>query len=159
MKLFVDSSVFLKLILDEPGADKAQEILEIIEENKALGYITPLILEEVSFKLVFAKASEVLNTRNIWRIRDALKLDEKVRMKCIKVIETFYKYIEYLLTRGLRVEYVTYNDWINSIKIMRDYGLLPVDAIHVAVALRVKVNAMASFNEDFRVVKEIKVVP
>jgi len=33
MKLFIDSSVFLKLILDEPGADKAQEILEIIEEN------------------------------------------------------------------------------------------------------------------------------
>ncbi|OYT48345.1 MAG: hypothetical protein B6U85_02790 [Desulfurococcales archaeon ex4484_42] len=65
MKLFIDSSVFLKLILDEPGADKAQEILEIIEENKALGYITSLILEEVSFKLVFAKASEVLNTRNI----------------------------------------------------------------------------------------------
>ncbi len=159
MKLFIDSSVFLKLILDEPGADKAQEILEIIEENKALGYITPLILEEVSFKLVFAKASEVLNTRNIWRIRDALKLDEKVRMKCIKVIETFYKYIEYLLTRGLRIEYVTYNDWINSIKIMRNYGLLPADAVHVAVALRVKVNAMASFNEDFKVVKEIKVVP
>ena len=80
-------------------------------------------------------------------------------MKCIKVIETFYKYIEYLLTKGLRVEYMTYNDWINSIKIMRDYGLLPADAIHVAVALRVKVNAMASFNEGFRVVKEIKVVP
>ncbi len=34
MRAYVDSSVFLKLLLDEPGADKAQEILEAIEEGK-----------------------------------------------------------------------------------------------------------------------------
>lgn len=33
MKLFIDSSVFLKLLLDEPGADKAQAILESIENK------------------------------------------------------------------------------------------------------------------------------
>ena len=34
MRLFIDSSVFLKLLLDEPGADKAEEILEVVEESK-----------------------------------------------------------------------------------------------------------------------------
>lgn len=35
MRVFADSSVFLKLLLNEPGADKAQEILEAIEEGKS----------------------------------------------------------------------------------------------------------------------------
>jgi len=159
MRLFVDSSVFLKLLLDEPNADKAQEILEMIEENKVIGYITPMILEEISFKLIYAKASEILGTKNIWKIRKALKLDEKIRNECVKVLKSFYNYIEYLLMRGLRVEYITYNDWCNAINIIEEYGLLPVDAIHVAIALRIKANALASFDEDFRVVREIKVIP
>ena len=36
MRIFIDSSIFLKLLLDEPGADKAQEILEMVEETSKL---------------------------------------------------------------------------------------------------------------------------
>ena len=36
MRVLVDASVFLKLLLDEPGADKAQEILEAIEASSIL---------------------------------------------------------------------------------------------------------------------------
>lgn len=45
-----------------------------------------------------------------------------------------------MLTKGLRVEYITYEDWKKSIEIMEKYGLLPADVIHVAVALRVGTN-------------------
>jgi len=38
MRMFIDSSVFLRLFLDEPGADKAQEILELVERSRVLGY-------------------------------------------------------------------------------------------------------------------------
>ncbi|RLG05944.1 MAG: hypothetical protein DRN68_07820 [Thaumarchaeota archaeon] len=159
MKLLLDSSVFLKLLLDEPGAEKAQEILENIEECKVCGYVTPLILEEVAFKLVFAKASEQLKTRNIWRIRESLKFDEKLRSTCIEELEKFSRYIEYMLTKGLRAEYVTYDDWKTSIEVARKYGLLPADALHVAVAMRIGANAIASFDENFKRVKEVKTVP
>ncbi len=159
MRIFIDSSIFLKLLLDEPGADKAQEILEMVEENKVLGYVTPMVLEEISFKLIYAKASEILNTKNVRRIREALKLDEKIRNECIKILKTFYDYVEYMLGKGLRVEYVMYDDWCNAIDIVERYGLLPTDAIHVAVALRIRARAIATFDEDFRVVKEINVIP
>ncbi len=159
MKIFIDSSIFLKLLLDEPGADKAQEILEMVEESKVLGYVTPMVLEEISFKLVYAKASELLDTKNVWRIREALKLDEKVRNECVKILRTFYNYVEYMLRKGLRVEYVTYDDWRNAIAIVERYGLLPADAIHVAVALRIGARAIATFDEDFRMIKEINVIP
>ncbi len=159
MKLFVDSSVFLKLLLDEPGADQAQTILEMIEEGKVIGYTTPLVLEEVSFKLIYAKASEVLGTKNIWKIREALRVDGKTRVECGKVLKEFHKYVEHLTYRNLRVEPVTYSDWQNAADITVKYGLLPADAIHVAVALRLGAKAIATFDEDFRGIKEIKIVP
>lgn len=159
MRVYVDSSVFLKLFLDEPGADKAQEILEAIEEGRALGFISPLVLEEVSFKLTYAKASEVLDARNVWRIREALRLDEKVREECLKLLKAFRKYVEHMLTKGLRVAYATYDDWCRALCLVERYGLLPADAMHVAIALRVGARTIATFDEDFRVVKEIRVAP
>ncbi len=43
-----------------------------------------------------------------------------------------------MLGKELRVEYVAYDDQCNAIDIVERCGLLPVDAIHVAVALRIK---------------------
>jgi len=159
MKVYVDSSVFLRLLLDEPGADKAQEILEAIEDGRVLGFISPLVLEEVSFKLLYAKASEVLNTKNVWRIGEALRLDEGVREECLKPLKAFRKYVEHMLAKGLRVVCVTYEDWRDAARFIEKYGLLPADAIHVAIALRVGAETIATFDDDFRVVKEISVAP
>ncbi|MEM3745651.1 MAG: hypothetical protein QW323_04060 [Candidatus Bathyarchaeia archaeon] len=54
-------SVFLKLVLGEPGAERAKEILELVEDNKIIGYITPLTLEEVTFKVMIAQASSAIS--------------------------------------------------------------------------------------------------
>jgi len=57
--IFIDSSVFLVLYLDEPGAGDAKEILENVETNKVEGVITPLVLEEVTFKVIFKVLNKV----------------------------------------------------------------------------------------------------
>ncbi len=158
-KIFIDASVFLKLLFDEPGATLAQQILEAVETNRVIGYVTPMVLEEIAFKLLYAKASEVLGTSNIWRIREALKLDEEVRSKCMLVLREFYEYVEYMLSRGLRVEHVLYSDCVKALEIVEEYGLLPADAIHVAVAMRLGLDTIASFDEDFRAVRNLKVIP
>ena len=44
-------------------------------------------------------------------------------------------------------------------RVMEKYGLLPADALHVATALRIGVEAVATFDEDFRRVEEVKTVP
>ena len=159
MRIFLDASVFLKLFLDEPGADNAQRILETVESSRALGYVTPMVLEEVLLKLVVARASELLSTKNLWRIREALRVDKRVRQSCAETARRFYEYIEHMLLGGLRVEHVTYDDWRQAMEIFERYGLLPADAIHVAVALRVGAGTIATFDEDFRVVKEVTVIP
>ncbi len=67
--------------------DESQRILEMIEDNRIIGYTTPMVLEEITFKRIYSKINEALNTTNIWRIREALKLDEKIRSECIKLLK------------------------------------------------------------------------
>ena len=111
MKILVDALVLLKLLFDEPGADQAQELVEAVENGNVIGYVTPMILEEVAFKLVFAGASEVFDTKNTWRIREALKFDERTRRACIEPVRVLHEYVEYMSTKGLRIEYVIGKDW------------------------------------------------
>lgn len=159
MKVFIDSSVFLKLLLDEPGAGAAQELLEAVERGEILAYTTPLVLEEVSFKLLFAAASSVLDTKDIWRIREKLGSDRMIRAECFKALEEFSRYVEHLAARGLRVEGVFYSDWLKSLSSVKLHGLLPADAFHLAVAERLRVDAIATFDEDFKRASGLRIVP
>lgn len=57
------------------------------------------------------------------------------------------------------MEETTYSDWENSVQYIDRYGLIPADALHLAVALRLKADSIATFDEDFRSVKEINLIP
>jgi len=48
-------------VLGELGAERAKEILELVEDNKIIGYIAPLTLEEVTFKVMIAQASSAIS--------------------------------------------------------------------------------------------------
>jgi len=118
-----------------------------------------MILEEVCFKLIYAKASEVLDTRNIWKIRENLKLNREFRKKVFEMVKKFHEYVEYMFTKGLRIESVIYSDYVNSQKYIEKYGILPADAMHIAVALRAGAKTIATFDEDFKLTNEIKTTP
>jgi len=159
MKIFIDSSVFLVLYLNEPGADNAEEILKNIEASKVVGIVTPLVLEEVVYKTIFAEASRLLNTRNAWEIRKALKRDSSLREEISKTLIKIRNYIDALEERGLRIVDILPMDWYNSLNYVAEYGILPADSIHLAVMNRLGIDTIATFDDDFRLVKGINVTP
>lgn len=157
--IFIDSSVFLVLYLDEPGADDAKEILENIEANKVIGIVTPLVLEEVTFKVIFAEASRLLDTRNAWKIRNALKRDPSLRKEISKMLDKVKSHIDALEKGGLRIVDIYPTDWHNSLNYVLKYGILPADSIHLAVMKRLNIKTIATFDDDFRLVEGINIIP
>ncbi len=159
MKGFIDSSIFLRLLLDEPGADKAEEILRNIELGRVKAYTTPSVLEEVIFKLIIAKAESILGKPGIWRIREELLHNEEMRRECLEPVKTFKDYILYLSEKGLEIEEERISDWIESINITEEYGVLPRDALYIAVAKRLGCRVIYTFDRDFKQVEGIETYP
>jgi len=40
-----------------------------------------------------------------------LKFDERTRRACIEPVRVLHEYVEYMSTKGLRIEYVIGKDW------------------------------------------------
>lgn len=154
MSFLVDSSVFLHLLLDEERADEAERFLSTVEVGAVRAYVTTHVLEEVSFKLLLAKGSE-LGESSFWGIKRRFLRDEKFRSECLRVLDPFRDYISSL--RGLIVESVTLGDWERSMEICK-HGLLTSDALLAAVALRLRV-PIYTFDLDFRKVPGLEVKP
>ncbi len=155
MKFLIDSSVFLHLLLDEERADEAEDFLLRVESGDITAYVIPSVLEEVSFKLLMAKASELGETR-FWDIRKRLLRDKNFRAKCFEPLKSFRDYV--LSLRGLVWEPIGKDDWLKSLEIVEKYGLLTSDAIIAAVALRLKI-PLFTFDTDFKRVSSLEVRP
>jgi len=155
VRLFLDSSIFLHLLLDGPRADEAEEILTWVEEGEAEGFVTALIVEEVSFKLALAKGSE-LGISSFWEFKRRFSRDETFRETCLSPVEEFSRYLEGM--RGLFWAEVLPGDWREAISISRRFGLLSADALHAAVCIRLGAK-MATFDSDFSRVAGLSVVP
>ncbi len=154
MSFVVDSSVFLHLLLDEERADEAELFLSAVEVGAVKAYVTTHVLEEVSFKLLLAKGSELGET-SFWGFKRKFLRDEKFRKECLKAVLSFRDYISSL--RGLITENITLRDWERSVELC-GRGLLTSDALLAAVALRLGV-PVYTFDLDFKKVPGLEVRP
>jgi len=154
LRFYLDSSVFLHLLLDGKWADRAERILEAVERGEATGYVYVLVIEEVAFKLLYAKASE-LGVTVFWEFKRRLAKDETFRKECFRPVLELSRYLDAL--SGLAWVHVTREDYERGLEIASKHGLLTADAIHAAVALRLGV-PIATFDEDFKNVPGLTVV-
>jgi len=155
---FLDSSIFLSVLLDTEDADRCEEILKEVETGRLKAVVTTHVLEETLFKLLIAKASEELNTKNLWRIRDELKRNKEVRTVCYQTMRRFLDYISMLCLGGLRIVQVYPEDLFKTADIFRETGLLTADCLHLAVMKRLGLKEIATLDGDFKKVESIKLV-
>ncbi|MGQ4891670.1 MAG: PIN domain-containing protein [Candidatus Njordarchaeia archaeon] len=159
MEFFIDSSVFLNLFLNEEHSEEAEDILSNVELGADIGYATPHILEEITFKLIVAKGLEIIGKASIWRLRDKLRKDTAFRREILGILNIFFDYVQELEKGGLRTVPVLDDDFKASYRIIEEYGLLPSDALTVAVMRRKNIKTIATFDKDFKTVKSIKTIP
>ncbi len=154
MRVVIDSSVFLHLLLDEKRANEAESLLSSVETGSIIGYVTTHVLEEVSFKLLLAKGSE-LGESSFWGFKKRFASDANFREKCLVTLSQFRDYVSSL--KGLILEGVTVEDWKRSIGLLR-YGILTSDALIAAVAMRLGV-PVYTFDLDFARIPGLEVRP
>jgi len=155
MRYYIDASVFLNLFLEGRRADEAEEILEKVEYGEATGYVSVLVVEEVAFKLLIAKASE-LGVENFWNFKKKFLKDLKFRKECYKPVIKFKEYLN--LMSGLAWTNATNQDYQNALRIVEKYGLLTADAVHAALALKLKI-PIATFDEEFKRIPKLRTIP
>lgn len=157
--IFLDSSPLLAVLLNTEESDRCEAVLSGIEIGEAKAVTTSHVLEETGFKLIFAKASEALQTRNVWRIREELKMNEALRQKCRKVLDDFMGYVRVLCFGGLQITEITGEDVFTMIEIFGETGLLTADCLHIAVMRRLNLKKIVTLDEDFKKVKNLVAIP
>ena len=155
MRVYIDSSVFLHLLLEGKRADEAAAILSGVEAGDIVGFISPLVVDEVVFKILYTRALE-LGAKGFYEFREKYGKDEKFREKCFEAVSRFRRYLDSL--SGLRWVGIGEVDVLQAMEISGKYGLLPSDSLHAAVALRLGV-PIATFDRDFSRVPGLSVVP
>ena len=145
--IFVDSNIFIYVSQSEPIYGRACiDFLERVEYMEIKAITTPVVLNEVSYKLLIAKAGELLDTDRFWKIHEELK-DQKFIKTCYGIVEGFREYISTLC--GMRVEDVRVDDFNRSVDLGSEFGLITTDSYHVAVMERLGIKHIATNDSDF----------
>ena len=102
--IFIDANIFIYVSQSEPIYGRACiDFLERVEYMEIKAITTPAVLNEVSYKLLIAKAGELLDTDRFWKIHEELK-DQKFIRTCYEIIEEFRDYIDTLCGNGYAVD-------------------------------------------------------
>ncbi len=144
MKIFVDSSVILAFLA---GQDKrAYRIIEEVENHIVTGYINAIVIDEVIYG--YLRIATELSSK---RIRQLLA---KRNERLIKLIKND---IEPVLKLFITLPITSEPHEI--IDVIEKYGLMPADSIIALTCKHQGMNTIATFDEDFKRVPWLNVIP
>ncbi|MCD6195642.1 MAG: PIN domain-containing protein [Staphylothermus sp.] len=140
---FIDSNVIIKYFT---GDTTAKDALAPVIKYEVEGYINSIVYSEVIYiaiKLLTRKKAYELK-ENPESIRNAIKAISKH----VEFVRTYFKELET-------------NDKVKqiAIEIMKEYGLLPNDALIAATCKYYGIDVILTFDEDFKRIPWLKTLP
>ncbi len=148
---YIDPSFFLNLLVkDSQYFSECKEFAEKLKERKTILIMSNLGLDEIWYVLLKLLAIKDYGNEK-WR--EKLSDKELVKNYTEKIDEYMANLIE--ISNLFFVE-ITTEQTFGALKIMKDYGLLPRDAIHTSIVLSGIENIITTDN-DFTKVEMINV--
>ena len=148
--VFLDSSVITKYFM---GYDKA---LNIIESDMVFA-VNDVVYSEVVFNLLRARYFEKYGRFSLYGLRRRITAKDIDITKAYDIVIEFFSELE--KENRLQVLATTKEIILSSGSIAREYGLLPNDALITATCKHYNINTIATFDEDFKRVPWLKVIP
>ena len=149
MRVLLDTNVLYNYLYTTDLTPKAQRILS--EEHEF--YISNTVLNEITY-LVIRKTAEVnFGARSYRRVKAILK------EKGYEPFKEPLGRMEFVL-QALGIERIPDSrDWSAVRRFMEAYSLLPNDAVILATAVESGMEALATFDDDYSKVQELKIIP
>jgi len=149
--VLVDSTVLIRLILGEEGADFAVNLLSRAEQGlETIVLPSTAFLAAVSSALVAAASAE--SGAETFEESVAKLYDVEVREKAYTRVQPLVDYIDRLVKMGRIIPYnVTVDDISEAYRRASRQGLTLLDAITVVVAEKLKIQKVATFSKRLRV--------
>ncbi len=148
--VFVDSNVFIQLLYEGSRAPEAEEFLD----KYPLLAVSTGVVDEV---LHFIVRREAMDKYGIRRAYDLRKL---VRSKGIDFAkESLNKFVSLLKELYIKVVADTETQPGQIIATMDNYRLSPRDAIIALTCRHYSINTILTFDEDFKRIPWLKVIP
>ncbi|MEM4279802.1 MAG: type II toxin-antitoxin system VapC family toxin [Archaeoglobaceae archaeon] len=138
--VFVDSSVFLKVL---EGNEKAKKLFKSLIRKERL-YRNAIVYSEVLY--VFIKLKTGKKSYEIRSQPEIIKSSEKELQKLFEFLN-----LAHSLPITEEVEMI-------SASLMKEYGLLPNDALIAATCKHYGIRKIATFDEDFKKVDFLEVL-
>ncbi len=148
-KVFIDTNIFYNILFETNLTRKARKLLEDYEENKF--YTSLTVINELLY----------ISTRKYYQATEELKGPYSLRKLIVDkgypkfIVNGIRNLLEDLEVEVL-VENVEYQDMIETASQLK---LLPSDAIIALTCKRNDIDAIITFDEDFKRVPWLKVVP
>ncbi len=146
--LLIDANIFIYAALGK--SKQCERFVERCAASEVSGIITSHILAEIAHRLMMAEARE-----NGWISRSNPARDLAEQPERIKGLSRYENSIKNLLAMGIRFEPVHKEDFISALRVQREWGLLTNDALFVAVAERLRIQAIASADKTFSQVRGV----
>jgi len=141
--VFIDSNIIIKYFV---GDAQARNILKPVIYGEMRGFINNIVFSEVLFITI-----KLLTGLKAYELRKNLETIQET-------LEIINENIRFLRDYFIELEI---NDEVKelALEIMKEHGLLPNDALIAATCRYYKINTLATFDEDFKRVPWLKVIP
>jgi len=143
-RIYVDSSIFLLVALADPKYGRhSLEFLQRASHDEFQLVTSSLTVDEVSFVALKAKLEEKLgiSSSQVLYLKKHPKVVKGLASEVSSVIESVFRLSEIVDVNSTDVQQIS--------SLMKTYGLLPRDAIHLAVLRRGGLTDIASSDADF----------
>jgi predicted nucleic acid-binding protein len=149
--IFIDAKIWTYFALNtEPFQTSCTTFLHRVETNHIKAVISEAVLNEIFYAILVGKAAAELQTTRIKQIHRELRQDASLAAKCYQSCLDFTKYLDALQKTGLQILPVDYQIQVASLEIGRRNGLLPTDALHVAVCQQYSIQHVATADAHFQ---------
>ena len=147
--MFIDANIFTYLLTGHPIYGRnCQQLLEKVESGDLDAFISPLIIDEVSYVLMIQTARETDGSQNARSIKRAIMAEWQ---ECLAPVGEFHDYIDLLISTGhMKVLSLDYSISRIALICAKEYRLLPRDALHAACCKVYGISEMATNDGDFK---------